>query len=488
MKNSEVRLLEGLLVDRHTGLLLAVDIVSVTISFGLAYLVSPSLKEIVLGHFGTPLAPFRNYAWLLFIIYPVHLSLLASRGLYRKENSIDFTRTLPAVCLSSLFVLGVLTLFMFLLKIQYISRFALLVFSGVSVVAGTGLRALVTRATPLLVKIEGRPERILVVGSRGRAREFLTTVLGSPRVDIIGCVDTGEESIGKRVGTSSVIATLDDPRALLSRYHPDLVVVAMPVAGIPGIDDLLTSSEEIGTPVMIMPDYHLASHRHSPSQTRMSIENFYGIPMLLLATTAHPKTALFAKRIMDIVLSSLILVILAPLFAAIALLVKATSRGPVFYRWKVTGKNGREFTSYKFRTMVENADSLKEKFLERNEMRGPVFKMKEDPRITPLGRILRKYSLDEIPQFASVLVGDMSLVGPRPPLRSETERFEFWQRRKLSVKPGITCLWQVNGRNDIFDFREWVALDLEYIDNWSLGLDLVILFKTIPAVLRGTGR
>jgi exopolysaccharide biosynthesis polyprenyl glycosylphosphotransferase len=239
---------------------------------------------------------------------------------------------------------------------------------------------------------------------------------------------------------------------------------------------------------MIMPDYHLARYRKEPAQTRMSIQNYHGIPMLMLAANAHSKPALLLKRSLDLLLSCMILIMLSPLFLGIAILVKITSRGPVFYRWKVTGKNGRAFTSYKFRTMVEDADRLKEKFLEVNEMQGPVFKMKNDPRVTGFGRILRKYSLDEIPQFYSVLKGDMSLVGPRPPLGTETERFEFWQRRKLSVKPGITCLWQVNGRNEISDFRKWVELDLQYIDNWSLGLDISILLRTIPAVLRGTGR
>jgi exopolysaccharide biosynthesis polyprenyl glycosylphosphotransferase len=488
MKRSEVRLLEGALVDRRTALLFAVDILSVAASLVLAYRLSPWLKELIVGHAGAPLAPFKDYAWILFIVYPVHLSLLASRGLYHRGKSLNFTSTLPEILFSSALVLTVITLFIFFMKIQYISRFMVLVFSGFTVLMGTCLRALLSRADPLLMKIEGKPERLLVVGSRGRARDFLSTVEESPRVDIIGCIDTEPDNVGKNVGRTSVIAALNDPRDILSRYHPDLVVVAMPLTRIPGIDDLLTSCEEIGTPVMIMPDYHIVRRQRQPARTRMSIENYYGIPMLMLATTAYPKTALLLKRITDILFSSLILIILSPLFLVIALLVKTTSRGPVFYRWKVTGRNGREFTSHKFRTMVEDADRLKEKFLEENEMRGPVFKMKNDPRVTRLGRILRKYSLDEIPQFCSVLKGDMSLVGPRPPLRTETERFEFWQRRKLSVKPGITCLWQVNGRNDIADFREWVELDLEYIDNWTLGLDLVILLKTIPVVFRGTGR
>jgi len=193
------------------------------------------------------------------------------------------------------------------------------------------------------------------------------------------------------------------------------------------------------------------------------------------------------KRSIDALAAGLLLLLLAPVMVVIGLLVKLTSRGPIFYRWRVVGQGGKPFTGYKFRTMVENADALKAELLAKNEMGGPVFKMKDDPRVTPLGRWLRRYSLDELPQLWSVLKGDMSLVGPRPPLQSEYAQFADWQKRKLSVKPGITCLWQVSGRNRIKDFDEWVKMDLEYVDNWSLWLDLKILLRTALAVLKGTG-
>lgn len=195
----------------------------------------------------------------------------------------------------------------------------------------------------------------------------------------------------------------------------------------------------------------------------------------------------FVKRGIDATTSMLGLVILSPLFFVVGLLIKLASPGPILYPWDVIGLGGRPFRGYKFRTMICNADEIKIKLMDRNEMQGPVFKMTDDPRITPVGRFLRKYSIDELPQLWSVLIGDMSLVGPRPAGPHEWERYEPWQRRKLSVTPGITCLWQVSGRNKITDFNEWVRLDLEYIDNWSLWLDIKILMRTALIVLRGTG-
>ena len=189
----------------------------------------------------------------------------------------------------------------------------------------------------------------------------------------------------------------------------------------------------------------------------------------------------------DILISGLLLILLSPLFLIIAILIKITSKGPIFYKWNVIGLNKKPFKSWKFRTMIPNADEMKSDLRIHNIMKGPVFKLKYDPRITKVGRFLRKFSLDELPQLWSVLKGDMSLVGPRPAGPDELERYESWHRRKLSIKPGITCLWQISGRNEIKDFDEWVRLDFEYIENWSLALDLKILLKTIPAVFRGTG-
>ena len=195
---------------------------------------------------------------------------------------------------------------------------------------------------------------------------------------------------------------------------------------------------------------------------------------------------LAVKRAFDIFASSLALACLSPLLVAVAALIKLTSRGPVLFKQNRVGLHGRSFHMLKFRSMVQNAEELKAKLMAFNEQQGPVFKMTRDPRITSVGRFIRKYSIDELPQLLNVLRGEMSIVGPRPPVPSEVEKYEAWQRRRLSVRPGLTCVWQVSGRNQI-SFEEWMYLDMQYIDHWSLAQDFQLILKTVPIVLTGRG-
>ncbi len=210
------------------------------------------------------------------------------------------------------------------------------------------------------------------------------------------------------------------------------------------------------------------------------------MPFLTFRNTPDNYLALKFKVIIDIILSICILVFLSPLLLVISIGVKLDG-GPVFFRQKRTGLNGRQFYCYKFRTMVVDAESLQKTLLDKNEQEGPVFKIKNDPRITRIGGFLRKTSLDELPQFLNVLKGEMSVVGPRPPIPSEVEQYERWQQRRLSMKPGITCIWQVSGRNNI-PFDQWMKMDMQYIDTWSPKLDFIIVLKTIKVVLMGDGR
>jgi exopolysaccharide biosynthesis polyprenyl glycosylphosphotransferase len=258
------------------------------------------------------------------------------------------------------------------------------------------------------------------------------------------------------------------------------VVFALPFSRLLDCEEQISWCEETGTTVHLKVDFvRTLLSRTYPSELD-------GTPMLTISSTPRDPVSLAVKRSLDIVVSTAALACLAPLMLACAGLVKATSRGPVLFRQDRVGQSGRIFTLLKFRSMYADAEARKKELEGLNEMSGPVFKMKNDPRVTPVGRWLRKFSLDELPQLWNVLVGDLSLVGPRPPTPDEVVRYERWQRRRLSVKPGVTCLWQVSGRNAI-DFADWMKLDLTYIDNWSLKLDLKILLRTIPAVLFARG-
>jgi lipopolysaccharide/colanic/teichoic acid biosynthesis glycosyltransferase len=283
------------------------------------------------------------------------------------------------------------------------------------------------------------------------------------------------------LGTSAAL------RDYIFRNPVDIVFVSTALSSALS-KELLEPILEIGLSVAVPNRVSISLESTILEKTFMHHRTILGVDTTLLTTVPKRKSYLFAKRVTDLILSTAGLIVLAPLFLLIALAIKLSSPdGPVLYPWRVLGKNGKPFVGYKFRTMVPNADQLKQELLGFNEMQGPVFKMRNDPRVTTLGRFLRKFSLDELPQLYSVLKGDMSMVGPRPPSRAEAEKFEFWQRRKLSVRPGISCLWQVNGRNKICSFSEWARLDLEYIQNASLLLDLKIMLLTIPAVLSGRG-
>lgn len=240
------------------------------------------------------------------------------------------------------------------------------------------------------------------------------------------------------------------------------------------------SCKEIGVIFRIQSQFFsmLSSHGH--------IDYFGEIPFYTIYNTPSNYIALHTKLILDYIFSFIILLLSSPFLLLIALLIKIDSKGPVFFKQKRVGLQKREFYVYKFRTMVKDAEKLRSKLENKNEQEGPVFKIKNDPRITKLGRFLRKTSIDEIPQFFNVLKGEMSIIGPRPPLPKEVKEYERWQLRRLSMKPGISCIWQVSGRNEI-TFNDWMKLDLQYIDTWSLKLDFILIIKTIRAVFKMSG-
>jgi exopolysaccharide biosynthesis polyprenyl glycosylphosphotransferase len=238
--------------------------------------------------------------------------------------------------------------------------------------------------------------------------------------------------------------------------------------------------ERLGVP-FALPAYMFRLDRARPLSSHAVSDGY-----LHYQSVGFKPTQMAIKRMFDIVSSALALWALLPLLLTVAALIKLTSKGPVLFKQVRVGLNGRPFHMLKFRTMVQNAEALKATLAAQNEMDGPVFKMKHDPRITSIGRFLRKFSIDELPQLVNVLRGDMSVVGPRPPVPNEVAKYEAWQRRRLSVRPGLTCIWQVSGRNQI-SFEQWMYMDMQYIDHWSFTKDLQLILKTVPVVLTGHG-
>jgi exopolysaccharide biosynthesis polyprenyl glycosylphosphotransferase len=360
----------------------------------------------------------------------------------------------------------------------------------ITIAAGSGVVfSEVAVGPPIARLLAALPKKgaVLVVGNNRRTRELVGRWLGEAPgpVDIVGYMDAMDlrdpmvrnplQDSWPFLGDVSEIASVVSNRVI------DEVWITLPVRSrYQEIQNVVAVCEDVGLPVRVPTG---TFSRATASIRRVDGKDVNDVYYL---TTLGRPWQLLLKRAMDIIGAGILLLLLAPLFLAVAAAIKLNSRGPVFFRQTRCGLHGRRFTLLKFRSMVDGAASLQSELLARNEVSGPVFKIKRDPRITAVGRFLRKTSLDELPQFINVIRGDMSLVGPRPPVPSEVAKYEPWQRRRLSVLPGITCTWQVSGRSEI-PFERWMELDLAYAANWSVTSDLMLLARTIPAVLSGRG-
>jgi exopolysaccharide biosynthesis polyprenyl glycosylphosphotransferase len=322
---------------------------------------------------------------------------------------------------------------------------------------------------------------VLIVGTGTRARHVLYQLQRHPEwgLRVVGFMDEHDTPYDSRIPATRVFKFVDLQDIIRERVI-DEVVVACPRSMLASIGPVVAVCATAGIPMTLLSDLY-GDYLPPPRVT-----HFGSLAALSFAPVHHSRTMLLVKRVIDVLGSALALVVSAPIIAVAAIAIKLDSKGPVFFRQIRCGMNGRHFKIVKLRTMFVDAEDQKAALMSLNEMDGPVFKMRMDPRVTRVGRILRRLSLDELPQFWNVLVGDMSLVGPRPPVPIEVAEYATFDRRRLSMRPGITCLWQVNGRNNI-GFSDWVKLDLEYIDTWSLSLDVKIIAKTIPAIARGTG-
>lgn len=368
----------------------------------------------------------------------------------------------------------------FVFKLDFLSRAFVFIFGPVQLVFLLIARVVVMEAIRHSKQVDDH--RVLVVGCGPHALNYARRLQerSSWNNRFIGHLRVPGEVPLPDAGP--VLGGVDDLSRILDTEVVDEVVFAVPGRSPEAFEEALKACDTRGVDVLLtMPP-------SVPSGGRLELANVTGFNMPLLGLTRSPtgEARLVAKRIIDIVGAVTALILVAPVMLLTAIAIKLESPGPVFFKQVRSGRNGRKFVMFKFRSMVADAEKLRDQLAHLNEMDGPVFKIKHDPRITRVGRFIRKTSIDELPQLFNVVVGHMSLVGPRPPLPSEVAQYEPWQRRRLSVRPGITGMWQVSGRNEIA-FEKWMRLDLEYIDNWSLWLDLKILFRTVPVVLLHKG-
>ncbi|NOZ79694.1 MAG: sugar transferase [Acidobacteria bacterium] len=451
-------------------------------AFLLAWVVRSHLAPVLWPQlFPTRLYPLSRYLGLLPLVLVIWTFLLVAGQAYTSRRTVSLRR--EAWQVFQIVALGTLILATtgWLLRLDFVSRPFLVLFGGLDLLfllaEKLGLRLLARR-----IRKRGLNYRtLLIVGINPRAEEIAAIVNAHPSwgLKILGFVAPDGDAPPEVQGVP-VLGHATDLPAILEQEVVDEVMFVLSRRQLGEFEDALLLCAELGIRARVVLSFpHIKG--------RIVLDELEGIPLLTFTTTPGAPFAIFLKRLADIVVSGLILVAFSPLMLLIAIAIKLSSPGPALFSQIRCGLNGRRFQLYKFRTMVRDAQERMDEVAHLNEVDGPVFKSRRDPRVTPVGRILRRLSLDELPQLFNVLAGDMSLVGPRPPLPDEVARYERWQRRRLSMKPGLTGLWQVSGRATLGDFNDWITLDLAYIDNWSLWLDIKIMLKTIPAVLSTRG-
>jgi len=432
----------------------------------------PFLKSMLAVLGGTPtIERFSDYAWMLLVIVPVAPLVLEMQGFYSRPIFASRRRTIWQLVKGCTLVVVVVVFVLFLRKELPARAVIIPFFPTISFLLLLLKEELMRRWMNTKLGQEQYKRRLILLGTPDDTNRFIrdTSPAARDSVEIVAQLDLNETSVEQLV-------------EFLHTHSANGVILCARHTYFGEVEKAIQACELEGVEVWLMAGFFNTQVSHTV------LDEFRGLPVLVFRSTPEESWQAMAKQILDFAGAAVLLVIISPIMILVALAIRVTSPGPVLFTQQRSGLNGRPFTMLKFRSMVSNAEQSKHELASLNEMNGPVFKVSNDPRITPIGRFLRRYSIDESPQLINVLRGEMSLVGPRPLPVDEVRRFnDLAHRRRLSVKPGLTCLWQISGRNDLKDFQDWVRLDLEYIDNWSLWLDLRILLRTVPVVLAGTG-
>lgn len=447
----------------------------------LVFMVSFAMREHWFAH--NP-ADFESHLVLLPVWLAVQAYLLYSSGIYRGLHIASLFGYLWIVIRSVTIAMGLLLAIVFFLKANYVSRTLLLIFAILDVSALVALRlALIWWYGRQTSAHDTGPLHILVVGTGERASRLVELLERNVEwgLKVVGFLDV-PNGVGSRLHVRGpILGTVSDIGNVLKHHVVDEVIVAVPRTLLNETQAIAEACEEEGVRLRFMADVF------DLQVSRLRMVELGGVPLLTFEPVAQDEVQLLIKRLLDLTLTLLAMPFVLPVMGLIALLIKLDSPGPVFFVQERVGLHKRVFRMYKFRSMYRDAEARLKEIEHLNEAEGPIFKIRNDPRVTRVGRFLRRTSLDELPQLFNVLKGDMSLVGPRPMSLRDVNLFDRGiQRKRFSVRPGLTCLWQISGRSNL-PFSRWLELDLEYIERWSLWLDLKILFKTIPVVLRGSG-
>ncbi|MBI2946335.1 MAG: sugar transferase [Verrucomicrobia bacterium] len=418
---------------------------------------------------GTPeIKEFSDYLWLVVIIMLITPFLLEIQGFYHRPLIPSRRRIVWQLSKACTLAVIVVISLMYLTK-EELARWVPPLFGGISFGLILAKEELVRREMEGKAARSKFKKRFILVGTLEDTARVKTQLSAADGIEVVDRLNLNESNIERLVD-------------LLHEHSANGVIVSAKHTFFGQVEKAIQACELEGVEAWLLADFF------NTQLSQTLLDDLHGRPMLIFRSTPEHSWPAFVKEAFDIAAAFILLVLLLPLFLVAMLLIKLGSPGPVLFRQQRSGLNGRPFTMLKFRSMVSDAEQRRHELEALNEMDGPVFKVTDDPRVTPIGRFLRRHSIDELPQLINVLRGEMSLVGPRPLPVNEVERFDdFAHRRRLSVKPGMTCLWQVSGRNNVKDFKDWVRLDLEYIDNWSLWLDFKILVRTIPVVFSGTG-
>ncbi|PLS83405.1 MAG: sugar transferase [Chloroflexi bacterium] len=471
----------------ETSVLVALDALAIVGGGLLAYW----LRYVVQLDFGRELffyQPLERFGRLILLLLGTTLALLWLKGSYQQPRNAAWLGQLGTLASSTLTAVGLSIILTFLYRPNQFSSRLIFIYAAVLIFGLLALGRLLIVSWRRWQWRAGRDlERVLVVGGTGLGREVMASLSDSAATGycLVGYVaDPPDPDAPAPRFTATTSAPHLGPLAALpmevARQGIDHIIVALPFWQHKALPTVVLMCTQLGIDFQVVPDFYELSF------DRVTIQELRGTPLIGLRENRIKGANYWLKRILDVTLVLLTLPLWGLLALLISVAIKLTSRGPILYTQTRIGRHGHPFEFLKFRTMVVNADELKAELLAQNDGSGPMFKMKHDPRVTPIGRVLRKYSLDEIPQFLNVLRGDISLVGPRPAIPEEVFQYETWHRRRLEVTPGITGLWQATGRSDT-SFDEMVRLDIYYAEHWSLWLDVRILLATIPSVLSGRG-